>query len=125
MWQAIRPVHSARAIQWAIRPGPFSGPFGPGHLSRSAPTRRGRAFPPRLPKDLAKRWIRWRLSTGLGLEAGGAMFFPVDEELQALIGEQQRRLLDRCPAGPVHLTPCQWRHICSMTLGTGSTTMSY
>ena len=22
-------------------------------------------------KDLAKRWIRWRLSTGLGLEAGG------------------------------------------------------
>jgi hypothetical protein len=25
---------------------------------------------PRL-KDLAKRWIRWRLSTGLGLEAGG------------------------------------------------------
>ena len=24
-------------------------------------------------KDLAKRWIRWRLSTGLGLEAGGTL----------------------------------------------------
>jgi integrase len=28
-------------------------------------------IPQRQLKDLAKRWIRWRLSTGLGLEAGG------------------------------------------------------
>ena len=36
-------------------------------------------------KDLAKRWIRWRLSTGLGLEAGGARPLRVLTRLAAFL----------------------------------------
>ncbi|HEX6520872.1 MAG TPA: hypothetical protein VF070_12810, partial [Streptosporangiaceae bacterium] len=36
-------------------------------------------------KDLAKRWIRWRLSTGLGLEAGGARPMRVRTRLAAFL----------------------------------------
>lgn len=36
-------------------------------------------------KDLAKRWIRWRLSTGLGLEAGGARPMRVLTRLTAFL----------------------------------------
>ena len=36
-------------------------------------------------KDLAKRWIRWRLSTGLGLEAGGARPMRVLTRLAAFL----------------------------------------
>ena len=36
-------------------------------------------------RDLAKRWIRWRLSTGLGLEAGGARPMRVLTRLTAFL----------------------------------------
>ena len=37
-------------------------------------------------KDLAKRWIRWRLSTGLGLEAGGIRPLRVLTRFTAFLG---------------------------------------
>jgi integrase len=39
-------------------------------------------------KDLAKRWIRWRLSTGLGLEAGGVRPLRVLTRLAVFLAER-------------------------------------
>jgi integrase len=39
-------------------------------------------------KDLAKRWIRWRLSTGLGLEAGGTRPLRVLTRLAVFLAER-------------------------------------
>jgi integrase len=39
-------------------------------------------------KDLAKRWIRWRLSTGLGLEAGGVRPLRVLTRLAAFLRDR-------------------------------------
>ena len=43
------------------------------------------AIPQQQLKDLAKRWIRWRLSTGLGLEAGGVRPLRVLTRLAAFL----------------------------------------